>query len=100
MRRLQRDILPNGAATPEEVEALLALDGALTRADKGWTENLSQLVASAADGLGEGAADWVLRATAAARPSVAAALTRRHAPARSLDAGCARPARSRASRRC
>ena len=35
LRRLQRDILPNGPQSRDDVEALLALDLALERADRG-----------------------------------------------------------------
>ena len=44
LRRLQRDILPNGPQSREDVEALLALDLALERADRGWPEYLLQVV--------------------------------------------------------
>lgn len=36
VRRLQRDCLPQGITTRDEAERLIALDAALTRADKAW----------------------------------------------------------------
>jgi hypothetical protein len=44
LRRLQRDILPNGPQSRDDVEALLALDLALERADRGWPEYLVEAV--------------------------------------------------------
>ncbi|HYF54270.1 MAG TPA: hypothetical protein VEA41_08420 [Salinarimonas sp.] len=38
VRRLQRDILPDGVASRDEVELLLALDRAAPRADRTWSE--------------------------------------------------------------
>jgi hypothetical protein len=38
VRRLQRDVLPDGVSSREEVELLLALDRAATRTDRSWTE--------------------------------------------------------------
>jgi hypothetical protein len=46
LRRLQRDILPNGPRSRDDVEALLALDLALERVDRGWPEYLLQVVKS------------------------------------------------------
>ncbi|WP_460451345.1 hypothetical protein [Alsobacter sp. SYSU BS001988] len=82
LRRLQRDILPTGVATPREAELLLALDGALARADKGWTDFLAEAVSSfalgrAAMGLDEETAAWLQRAASAARPATAAAVLKR-----------------------
>jgi hypothetical protein len=36
VRRLQRDCLPQGIATRDEAESLIALDATLVRADKAW----------------------------------------------------------------
>ncbi len=36
LRRLQRDILPDGITTVEEAEALLTLDCAIKKADEAW----------------------------------------------------------------
>ena len=41
LRRLQRDILPDGITTREEAEVLIALDQAIERIDKAWTEAAS-----------------------------------------------------------
>jgi hypothetical protein len=69
LRRLQRDVLPKGAANREEVEALLDLDRALERADAGWPVYLSdvvkEFVIASADRPGaveSEAAEWLLRA--------------------------------------
>jgi hypothetical protein len=44
LRRLQRDILPNGITTREEAEALIGLDQAVTRIDNGWPGFLAAAV--------------------------------------------------------
>jgi hypothetical protein len=101
LRRLQRDILPDGLAAPCEAELLLALDGALARADKGWVDFLAEAVSSfalrrAALGLEEETAAWLQQATAAARPATAAAImrrVRRDAPARGGSRGSPQPRR-------
>jgi hypothetical protein len=41
LRRLQRDMLPQRIATTDEAEMLLAIDGALARADRDWTDYLT-----------------------------------------------------------
>ncbi len=38
VRRLQRDVLPDGVSSRAEVEALLALDRSVRRADESWAE--------------------------------------------------------------
>jgi hypothetical protein len=38
VRRLQRDVLPDGIASREEAEALIGLDRSVTRVDPAWTE--------------------------------------------------------------
>jgi hypothetical protein len=43
LRRLRRDILPSGARTREEVEALLSLDG-VERVDEDWPRYLARTV--------------------------------------------------------
>jgi hypothetical protein len=45
LRRLERDVLPEGPTTREEAEALIALDGALLRADKAWAPYLAAAIA-------------------------------------------------------
>jgi hypothetical protein len=46
LRRLQRDILPGGISTREEMEILLALDHTVDRADRGWSAYLTRAVAA------------------------------------------------------
>ena len=38
VRRLQRDVLPDGISSREEAELLLRLDGQVTRADEAWAD--------------------------------------------------------------
>ena len=38
IRRLQRDVLPDGISSREEAELLLRLDGQVTRADEAWAD--------------------------------------------------------------
>jgi hypothetical protein len=44
VRRLQRDILPDGISTREQAELLVRLDGQVRRADRAWTEWLVEAV--------------------------------------------------------
>jgi hypothetical protein len=44
LRRLQRDILPNGITTRAEAEALIGLDQTVTRVDDGWPGFLAAAV--------------------------------------------------------
>jgi hypothetical protein len=44
IKRLQRDLLPNGAMTREQVEALIAMDAAVRRADPAWAAYLTSTV--------------------------------------------------------
>ena len=46
IKRLQRDLLPNGAMTRDQVEALIAMDGAVRRADPAWAAYLTHFSAS------------------------------------------------------
>ena len=82
LRRLQRDVLPTGAQTREEVEILLALDG-IERVDDGWLEYLartaSEFVLSTADppgSLDPETATWLARALADTRQKTGAAVVR------------------------
>jgi hypothetical protein len=79
VRRLQRDILPDGIGSREEAELLLSLDGAVERADGAWCD---WLVGAIVDfvvwgerptGLVESdAAQWLTdRLTASGQPSKA-----------------------------
>ena len=80
LRRLQRDVLPAGAITREEIELLLSLDG-IERLDDGWSRYLAttvtEFVLSTADppGVVEGeAAAWLVTALSGARSNTAAAI--------------------------
>jgi hypothetical protein len=44
IKRLQRDLLPNGAMTREQVEALIAMDAAVRRADPAWARYVTSTV--------------------------------------------------------
>ena len=44
IKRLQRALLPNGAMTRDQVEALIALDAAVRRADPAWAAYLTSTV--------------------------------------------------------
>ena len=44
IKRLQRDLLPNGAVTREQVEALIAMDGAVRQTDLAWAAYLTSTV--------------------------------------------------------
>src|SRR3954453_17853229 len=44
IKRLQRDLLSNGAMTREQVEALIAMDGAVRRSDPAWAAYLTSTV--------------------------------------------------------
>jgi hypothetical protein len=93
LRRLERDVLPEGPASREEAEALLALDRALAQADRAWTPYLAAAIAGFAGraaAAGEDAA-WLAAALDEARPPTAAAIARAlagagDAPARAAPA--------------
>jgi hypothetical protein len=82
LRRLQRDVLPTGATSREEIETLLSLDW-IERVDQDWPGYLaitvSEFVLSTADppGVISGeAAAWLAAALADARPKTAAVVLR------------------------
>ena len=82
LRRLQRDVLPAGAMTREEIELLLSLDG-LDRLDDGWpgylATRVSEFVLSTSDppGVIEGeVAAWLVTALSGTRSKTAAAVVR------------------------
>ena len=67
VRRLQRDYLPHGLASREQVEMLLHLDGVIDRADRAWADWLVAAVFDFAvfsersvDAVESGSCDWVL----------------------------------------
>jgi hypothetical protein len=72
VRRLQRDILPNGIFLREEVELLIALNAKLLRGDKAWAQWLVAAVAAfVANGevsehpIKEATGEWIGRLIAA-----------------------------------
>lgn len=77
VRRLQRDCLPQGIATREEAESLIALDAALVRADRAWAAWLVPTLADfvtahqPADVSGADAGAW-MKGLFAQSPSAAA----------------------------
>lgn len=79
LRRLQRDILPNGAARREEVEALIALDAQLDRADQGWPSYLVGAVRDFVDG-DPARGSWLAGALSSAAPKTATAIARAVVP--------------------
>ena len=67
VRRLQRDHLPHGVASREQVEMLLQLDGMIDRADRAWADWLVAAVFDFAvfsersvDAVENGTCDWLL----------------------------------------
>jgi hypothetical protein len=67
VRRLQRDYLPHGLASREQVEILLHLDGMIERVDRAWADWLAAAVFDFAvfsersvDALESGTCDWLL----------------------------------------
>jgi hypothetical protein len=83
LRRLRRDILPDGPQSREDVEALLALDLALERADRGWPEYLLQVVKSFVistseprDVIGPELAGWLVSVLSEAQPKTAIRIAR------------------------
>src|SRR5262245_64787772 len=67
LRRLQRDYLPHGLSSREQVEILLHLDGMIDRADRAWADWLTAAVFDFAvfsersvDAVERGTCDWLL----------------------------------------
>jgi hypothetical protein len=67
VRRLQRDYLPQGVTSREQVEILLHLDGLIERADRAWADWLAAAVFDFAvfsersvDAIESGTCDWLL----------------------------------------
>ena len=67
VRRLQRDHLPHGVTSREQVEMLLQLDGMIDRADRAWADWLVAAVFDFAvfsersvDAVESGNCDWLL----------------------------------------
>src|SRR5215471_12541907 len=67
VRRLQRDYLPHGVASREQVEMLLHLDGMIDRADRAWADWLVAAIFDFAvfsersvDAVESGTCNWLL----------------------------------------
>jgi hypothetical protein len=82
VRRLQRDYLPQGVTSREQVEILLHLDGMIERADRAWADWLAAAVFDFAvfsersvDAVESGTCDWLLDYLAAL--DIATKVTRR-----------------------
>jgi hypothetical protein len=82
LRRLQRDVLPTGATSREEIETLLSLDS-LGQLDDDWPDYLvatvTEFVLSTSHPPGSVDADtaaWLVTALSHARPRSAAAIVR------------------------
>jgi hypothetical protein len=81
LRRLRRDILPDGITSREEVEVLLGLDH-LERLDEEWPAYLAEAVAafviaaSEPSGLDPATTAWLVAVLTTAQPRTAAAVVR------------------------
>jgi hypothetical protein len=81
LRRLRRDILPDGITSREEAEVLLGLDH-LERLDEEWPAYLAEAVAvfviaaSEPSGLDPATTAWLVAVLTTAQPRTAAAITR------------------------
>ena len=83
LRRLQRDVLPDGPTTREQAEALLALDQVIERADRAWPNYLATairefvLASSTAPGsVDRDMASWLIAALSCSRPKTALIIAR------------------------
>jgi hypothetical protein len=83
LRRLKRDVLPQGLASYDEAEALIGLHAALDKADEGWPGFMAAavkgfvLTRSTPPGrIGPGAAEWLLDVLGALPPRIASAIVR------------------------
>lgn len=93
LRRLQRDILPDGIKTRAEAEVLLSLDH-IARLDDAWMPYLAEAVAMLAisgsepPGLDPETETWLIRILQAAQPRTAARIVRAIArEGREMDEG-------------
>ena len=83
LRRLQRDVLPTGATSREDVEALLSLDW-IERVDKDWPGYLARVVTDfvlsmsdpPGDALDAETAAWLVSLLAHLKPKTAAVVLR------------------------
>jgi hypothetical protein len=79
LRRLQRNVLPNGITTREDAEALLDLNQAVSRADPdwpGWLSSALKAYAASGDGIDPQKAAWLAERLAAWRTKAAQTLAR------------------------
>ncbi len=76
LRRLQRDVLPEGAQSRADVEALIRLDTMLNRSEAGWPSYLVDTVQGFVEGDPVGDAAWLVPALQGAHPKTALALAR------------------------
>jgi hypothetical protein len=82
LRRLRRDVLPDGIATREQAETLLALDLIVERADKGWSgymvSGVRDLVLSAAPPgcIDADTTQWLMSALNGSSPKTGRAIAR------------------------
>ena len=82
LRRLQRDVLPSGPSSGEEIEILLSLDS-MGQVDEDWPEYLVETVvrfvlstSNPPGSVDASTATWLIGAVASARPKTAAAIIR------------------------
>ena len=82
LRRLQRDILPDGPSTRDEAEALLALDHVIQRADRAWPDYLASAIKFVLSGstspgsVDKETAEWLIAALSCCRAKTALAVAR------------------------
>jgi hypothetical protein len=80
LRRLRRDVLPDGITTREEAEVLLTVDRNLERADEEWTDYLVVMVTdfalSTSGTINQDTARWLAGVLSIARPKTTAAIAR------------------------
>ncbi len=90
LRRLQRDLLPNGITTREEAEALLNLDQAVSRADPdwpGWLSSALKAYAVSGEGVDSQRASWLAERLSERRTKAAQVLARHLATETRCEAG-------------
>ena len=61
LRRLQRDILPDGITTRDEAEVLIALDRSIERIDKAWPRRWSAVLPGSWSGRWTRRVRWMRR---------------------------------------
>jgi hypothetical protein len=83
LRRLQRDVLPNGITARDEAEALIELDRSVTRVEEGWPGYLAaavkDFVVSNSNPTGcidRGTAEWLLAILSRTRTKTGLAIAR------------------------